>query len=63
VYPFSFCQGSQSEEVYIGLGTKHVRLLFESAKKKSSIICIDAIDAVGGLGEAKRSTTFEIDLE
>jgi len=36
--PFFFSSGSQFEEVYVGLGAKRVRELFEQAKKKAPAI-------------------------
>ena len=61
--PFFFSSGSQFEEVYVGLGAKRVRELFESAKKKSpSIIFIDEIDAVGGTRKLKDQSAMKMTL-
>ena len=61
--PFFFASGSQFEEVYVGLGAKRIRELFEAAKQKSpSIIFIDEIDAVGGTRKLKDQSALKMTL-
>lgn len=61
--PFFFSSGSQFEEVYVGLGAKRVRELFETAKKKApAIIFIDEIDAVGGSRKLKDQSALKMTL-
>jgi len=46
--PFLSASGSEFEEVFVGLGARRIRQLFEDAKKKAPcIIFIDEIDALG----------------
>jgi len=61
--PFFFASGSQFEEVYVGLGAKRIRELFEAAKKKkTAIVFIDEIDAVGGTRKLKDQSALKMTL-
>lgn len=61
--PFFYASGSQFEEVYVGLGAKRIRELFEAAKKKkTAIIFIDEIDAVGGTRKLKDQSALKMTL-
>eukprot|EP00826_Nyctotherus_ovalis_P029119 TRINITY_DN2296_c0_g1_i22.p3 TRINITY_DN2296_c0_g1~~TRINITY_DN2296_c0_g1_i22.p3 ORF type:complete len:125 (-),score=54.98 TRINITY_DN2296_c0_g1_i22:1228-1602(-) len=44
---FFYCTGSEFEEMFVGIGARRIRKLFEAArKKKSAIIFIDEIDTL-----------------
>ena len=61
--PFFYASGSQFEEVYVGVGARRVRDLFESAKKKSPcIIFVDEIDAIGGSRNLKDQSAMKMTL-
>lgn len=47
--PFFYMSGSEFDEIYVGVGAKRVRDLFNAAKAKSpAIVFIDELDAIGG---------------
>ena len=52
--PFFYMSGSEFDELYVGVGAKRVRDLFQQARTKApSIIFIDELDAVGGKRNAR----------
>lgn len=56
--PFFYMSGSDFVELFVGMGAKRVRQLFEKAKKSAPcIIFIDEIDAVGGTRNAMGSSS------
>jgi len=56
--PFLYCAGSAFDEVYVGVGSKRVRQLFqEAAANTPCIVFIDEIDAVGANREGTNKDT------
>ncbi|KAK4157671.1 P-loop containing nucleoside triphosphate hydrolase protein [Chaetomidium leptoderma] len=55
--PFFYMSGSEFDEIYVGVGAKRVRELFNAAKTKApSIIFIDELDAIGGRRNSRDAT-------
>eukprot|EP00002_Diphylleia_rotans_P025040 TRINITY_DN494_c0_g1_i2.p1 TRINITY_DN494_c0_g1~~TRINITY_DN494_c0_g1_i2.p1 ORF type:complete len:666 (-),score=151.13 TRINITY_DN494_c0_g1_i2:168-2165(-) len=47
--PFLYASGSEFDEMFVGVGARRIRNLFDTARQnKAAIIFIDEIDAVGG---------------
>ncbi|KAF1911145.1 P-loop containing nucleoside triphosphate hydrolase protein [Ampelomyces quisqualis] len=52
--PFFYMSGSEFDEVYVGVGAKRVRELFQQARSKApAIVFIDELDAVGGKRQSR----------
>ena len=61
---FFFTTGSEFVEMYVGMGAKRVRELFEKARKNApSIVFIDEIDAIGSQRQDKFSSGGGSDQE
>jgi ATP-dependent metalloprotease len=61
--PFFYASGSEFEEMYVGVGARRIRDLFEAAKKRSPcIIFIDEIDAVGSSRQLKEQGAMKMTL-
>jgi ATP-dependent Zn protease len=55
---FFYCSGSEFDEMFVGLGAKRVRELFEEAKKSAPcIVFIDEIDSLGSKRNFKHHQT------
>nr|5UBV_A Chain A, ATPase domain of i-AAA protease [Thermothelomyces thermophilus ATCC 42464]5UBV_B Chain B, ATPase domain of i-AAA protease [Thermothelomyces thermophilus ATCC 42464] len=55
--PFFYMSGSEFDEIYVGVGAKRVRELFNAAKAKApSIVFIDELDAIGGRRNSRDAT-------
>ncbi|KAL1881396.1 hypothetical protein VTK73DRAFT_4156 [Phialemonium thermophilum] len=52
--PFFYMSGSEFDEIYVGVGAKRVRELFNAAKAKApAIVFIDELDAIGSRRSAR----------
>jgi len=57
--PFLYCSGSSFDELFVGVGPRRIRNLFEDAKKLAPcIIFIDEIDAIGTSRKRSLSASY-----
>lgn len=55
--PFFYMSGSEFDEIYVGVGAKRVRELFNAARAKApAIVFIDELDAIGGKRNERDAT-------
>lgn len=60
---FFYASGSEFDEMFVGVGAKRVRELFDSARKAgTAIIFIDEIDAVGGSRHKKEHSANKMTI-
>jgi len=58
--PFFYAAGSNFEEVFVGVGARRIRDLFETAKKNAPcIIFVDEIDALGASRKGPNQASFK----
>ena len=61
--PFFYASGSEFEEMYVGVGARRVRDLFDAAKKRAPcIVFIDEIDAIGASRNSKEQQATKMTL-
>ena len=61
--PFFYASGSEFEEMFVGVGARRVRDLFNAAKKRAPcIVFIDEIDAIGGKRNPKDQQYMKMTL-
>jgi len=61
--PFFYASGSEFEEMYVGVGARRVRDLFDAAKKRAPcIVFIDEIDAIGASRHLKEQQAMKMTL-
>eukprot|EP00516_Mucochytrium_quahogii_P005451 CAMPEP_0203749946 /NCGR_PEP_ID=MMETSP0098-20131031/4292_1 /ASSEMBLY_ACC=CAM_ASM_000208 /TAXON_ID=96639 /ORGANISM=" , Strain NY0313808BC1" /LENGTH=671 /DNA_ID=CAMNT_0050639069 /DNA_START=207 /DNA_END=2222 /DNA_ORIENTATION=+ len=61
--PFFYASGSEFEEMYVGVGARRVRDLFEAAKRAAPcIVFIDEIDAIGSTRALKEQQALKMTL-
>lgn len=61
--PFFYSSGSEFEEMFVGVGARRVRELFNAAKKRSPcIVFIDELDSIAGKRNAKDQSYMKMTL-